>query len=534
MARFFLTDLNDTFPATGLDTSGNDTIFARAGSDVIDAGLGQNTVYGGVGDDHVFSFSAEAQDFSGGAGNDSLDGGQGNDKLYGGDGNDVLNGGAGNNTLVGGAGDDTFIVGNPSTDPGQFNLVFGGDGNDLFQHTEGFGNVNFWAGEGDDTMESHLHAATTGKSVFAGGNGNDHLSLSLDGLKVDGSLVTGLTVALIQQTGFQTPTSTLALNGAPVATISSVETLDLTIQAETVRLTGAEEVDRFALDAVRSGFVNLGAGDDSLTLTGAGGTLALDGGAGVDGLSFLADPLGTAAVRLDLSTPTGVLTIGTAAAGTAAGFERLTFTGGLGDDTVTGTAGGDQIGAVYTTADPDRNLEAGNDVFTGGGGNDSIYGGYGADTIRGDAGADVIYGGAGRDEIRGGTGNDTIAGGVGDDALYGGAGHDTFVYRAVDLRADKATAGGDVIGGFGVSTTAGATIDRIDLSILDAKAAVAGNDAFAFIGTAAFTAQGQVRVSQVGLDTVIEANTGGTLTADLRIVLWHFDSALIGAEDFIL
>lgn len=90
-----------------------------------------------------------------------------------------------------------------------------------------------------------------------------------------------------------------------------------------------------------------------------------------------------------------------------------------GDDTVTGSAGGDRMGGGD-----------GDDLLSGLGGNDTLYGGQGSDTLKGDAGNDVLYNGAGDDSVDGGSGDDRIWAGAGDDTLTGGAGEDTFIFGA--------------------------------------------------------------------------------------------------------
>ena len=73
----------------------------------------------------------------------------------------------------------------------------------------------------------------------------------------------------------------------------------------------------------------------------------------------------------------------------------------------------------------------------------------------------------------------------------------------------------------------------IDLLTIDANAGVAGNQAFNFIGTAAFNAAGQLRYLFDGTDTIIQGNTNGntaTIEFELRLTGSH---ALLGT-DFIL
>jgi uncharacterized delta-60 repeat protein len=108
--------------------------------------------------------------------------------------------------------------------------------------------------------------------------------------------------------------------------------------------------------------------------------------------------------------------------------------------------------------------------------------------ITGNAANNVIDGGAGADTLSGGLGNDTLVGGQGKDVLEGGGGNDVFVFRNAS-ESGITSATWDVIKDFVRGQ------DRIDLSAIDANAATAANDAFTgFIAsTAAFTAAGQLK-----------------------------------------
>lgn len=141
-------------------------------------------------------------------------------------------------------------------------------------------------------------------------------------------------------------------------------------------------------------------------------------------------------------------------------------------------------------------------------------------------GIDSVSGGAGNDTITGSAGADRLLGGTGVDTLTGGAGSDVFAYLTTSesgLGVTKA----DILTDF----TSGQ--DLIDLSAIDADTTILGNQAFTFIGTAAFTGLGQLRI---GTDSTghaaIFANTTGTLTADFQISL-HNNAALT-AVDFLL
>jgi hypothetical protein len=77
--------------------------------------------------------------------------------------------------------------------------------------------------------------------------------------------------------------------------------------------------------------------------------------------------------------------------------------------------------------------------------------------------------------------------------------------------------------------------DRIDLSAIDASTTVAGNDAFAFIGSGAFTDPGQLRATDTGGGNwLVEGDIDGDGVADLAILVHVTDGHGIGAGDFVL
>jgi serralysin len=154
---------------------------------------------------------------------------------------------------------------------------------------------------------------------------------------------------------------------------------------------------------------------------------------------------------------------------------------------------GNGLSNMIVGTDADNRLD-------GGGGDDKLVGRAGHDALLGMDGNDRVFGLTGNDAALGGRGNDTIDGGVGRDILSGGAGADRFVFRST---GDTSVLNGsaDLITDF-----SRADGDRVLLSLIDAKT-VAGNQAFAFIGTAAFTAPGQIRAVHSGGETRILLNT---------------------------
>ncbi|MDQ0323185.1 Ca2+-binding RTX toxin-like protein [Pararhizobium capsulatum DSM 1112] len=131
-------------------------------------------------------------------------------------------------------------------------------------------------------------------------------------------------------------------------------------------------------------------------------------------------------------------------------------------------------------------------AVSGGEGADKLYGGKEANILHGDAGKDRMYGAGGADK------------------LYGGADSDTFVY----LKTTESTLTvRDAIYDFN-------HIDFIDLHSIDARTTTSGNQAFTFIGSAAFAHHaGELRYLKSGGDTYVYGDTNGDAKTDFSIKL---------------
>ncbi|PDT55158.1 MULTISPECIES: M10 family metallopeptidase [Sinorhizobium] len=165
---------------------------------------------------------------------------------------------------------------------------------------------------------------------------------------------------------------------------------------------------------------------------------------------------------------------------------------GMGNDTITGNQAANQL--------------------WGNSGNDSLIGKSGNDTLYGGAGSDKLYGSSGNDTLYGESYNDVVYGGNGADKLAGGSGSDTFQFRAL-AESTVATSGRDTIYDFSAS-------DRIDVSAIDADSATSGDQAFIFVGTAAFSGKkGELRYGAAPSDTYIYGDVNGDKTADFAIRL---------------
>jgi len=203
-----------------------------------------------------------------------------------------------------------------------------------------------------------------------------------------------------------------------------------------------------------------------------------------------------------------------------------------GDDTIAGGEGNDTIaGDVYQLVNlaTGSTIRCGSDILAGGDGDDVIYG----DVMRGprslvlNGGNDLISGGNGDDLLFGGGGGDTMDGGAGIDQLTGSKGADIFSFTSTSHSGPTA-ATRDTIMDF----THG--VDKIDVSAIDAREATAIDNNFAFIGSDAFTAAGQIRAVQSGDDTILLFNTSGASGAEMSIRLFDFTASTLTPGDFVL
>lgn len=155
---------------------------------------------------------------------------------------------------------------------------------------------------------------------------------------------------------------------------------------------------------------------------------------------------------------------------------------------------------------------------------DSIIGGGGDDTVLGGFGNDRLSGGASNDRLIGGGGDDRLTGNAGRDVITGSGGKDIFDFN---LTTDSVVGSNrDVI------TDYHRNEDVIDLSSIDANVLVPGNQAFSWIGTAAFSAAGQLRYFFSDHDTIIEGSVDGDSDPEFQIAInAHFNPNEV---DFIL
>ena len=437
---------------------------------------------------------------------DTLAGEGGNDALWGHDGDDVLDGGTGADSMQGGTGDDTYVV----DQVGDVVLEAPGEGTDTVQASITYGlgdNIEWLVLTGTAAIDgtgNALDNVITGNKVdnvldggagldhLLGGNGNDVLTGGTGADTLDGGAnndrliggVDGAADSLIGGNGSDTyvvgEAGEIIVENAGDAGIDTVETtlnsfITLAVNIEALTFTGAGSfVGRGnAGDNILTG----GAGNDRFVVD-SGGADQFRGGTGTD----IVDYRTSSGVTINLTTNVH----GGAAAGDGFISIETIYGSSTGDDTMVGSASGNR--------------------FDGWGGND------------------ILTGVDGNDILNGGDGSDTITGGLGADVLNGGAGADFFVFQAAADSAGLRDRIQDFVHG----------LDQIDVTAIDASTTQAGVQHFAFIGTAAFTDEGQIRAYQSGANTIIEFNTTGTLGYEMRIQLDSFTVSMLMAGDFIV
>jgi Ca2+-binding RTX toxin-like protein len=314
-------------------------------------------------------------------------------------------------------------------------------------------------------------------------------------------------------------------------TISSSDTFTLSVAATSL-------ADTIINTGTINRSVGLGDGDD--VFDGIGGIVAgkVFGGDGND-IFRISDPLArvfegggegladrietTVSYALDTTGEVENLTLlGTAVHGYGNGLSNTIsgngqdnlLVGRVGNDTVSGDAGDDTLRG-----------NADGDELNGDEGDDSLQGGVGADSLSGGEGDDILRGNTENDSLSGGDGDDMLHGGTGGDTLDGGADADIFLFR---FATDSGTGAGlrDDILGFAAGS------DLIDLRQIDANSAVTGNQAFAFIGTAAFgSIAGQLRVI-LGPTSYLQGDVNGDGVTDFAVRF--IATATISVNDILL
>jgi Ca2+-binding RTX toxin-like protein len=236
------------------------------------------------------------------------------------------------------------------------------------------------------------------------------------------------------------------------------------------------------------------AGDDTVTLSAPSSGTVVDLGAGLDKLTLSSMGPNTLTVSntetIVGGTKADQVTLGTVADGAVvdlgAGLDKLTL----------------------SSAGPNTLTVSNTETVFGGSQGDRV-------TVLG-AGPAALDGAGGNDTLTGGGGTDRLIGGAGADMLTGGAGADRFTYRAA---SDSLPTAPDRITDFQAGTD--------DLVFIGMQRGL-----FAYVGTGAFTPDGNSEARLVTATSTLLVDVNGDGRADMAIVLGG-SIATLSAKDFI-
>jgi Ca2+-binding RTX toxin-like protein len=575
---FYVDDVNDLVVEVWAGYSDTDIVHVSVNYyDVGDAAVEQILYVGSASatiigsDTNNFISSDGGNDWlKGEGGNDWLFGNSGDDLLEGGAGNDELDGWQGNDTMIGGPGDDVYNVestgdvvteyANEGTDTvkvrrSSYTLldnfenadlryysgsisVTGNSANNLFIMGTGAQSVS--GGAGSDTVSyAHAGAAVTVDLLTwtYGGEAADDYMTSIENLT--GSAYDDVLRALGTQSIIDGGPGADTMEGRNGGDIYYVDNAgDIVIEAagggsDEVRI---RNLASYTLPAFvekltnTTNFMFTGTGNSMNNVINGGTTTDyLHGGAGHDTING-----GDGDDELHGNDDHDILNGGSGSDLMYGGYGNDVFYVENGGDAVVELLGEgtDHIYttcATYTLSDHVENLTyngAGDPSlnFTGSNVGNILVGKEANDILDGAGGMDELYGAGGNDMLYGGSGDDLLVGGAGSDSLTGGGGGDIFQFSGGDLGLGLVT---DIINDF-VSWT-----DKVDLRGIDANGGLAGDQAFSWIGTAAFSGTaGELRYYFDGTDTWIQGDHTGDGVADFEILL--LGSLSLFASDFYL
>lgn len=445
------------------------------------------------------------------AGNDNITGTNGNDTIDGGADNDTLRGGAGTDSIIGGAGDDVLIGG------GGRDTLVGGDGSDVFRYelstdtatTNDISQMDIIDDFSlfDDSLDLSALASITGLTATVDQNDSDSYVVQWSSGGITSYVYlkdTGVTGGLTLSNNNGSITATATNPPALALTVNSISATGITTQGDGPHRAyftsgdtapirnnaatyftqstnvGASTPYTFSLADIAAGDTAVRVGLIAIQSTNSGANTYLDARVYVGGSTSANDTItASLAAAGTLTTPTYAIVYGQGGNDTITGTTGGDYIfGGAGDDSIVAGGGRDYIEGgdgddiiIWTSGNAGAGVTvhggAGNDMLDPGAdsADDLLYGDAGNDTIYGGGGDDTIYGGADSDWIFGELGDDFIVGGSGADQLYGGqqfgnlpnptgdgSGSDTFVFissteSAASVSADT-TRSFDLIGDF--------------------------------------------------------------------------------------
>lgn len=411
-----------------------------------------------------------------------------------------------------------------------------------------------------------------GKSLYLDGGGTGNATIRNEGRMIGNLEINDCSAFILHNTGL--------IEGSVWVQGSYARIENYGMVTSTLNLSAGSDFFRNSGGHVVGGVYGFG-GDDFFSVDRS--DIYISGGAGYDTMSsYVSIQIGSSVEELNLLGALGLMGLG------RNGNEQIN--GGEGNDTIEGRLGNDILWGnsgndlIYGGGGDDTfNLSEGDDSLFGGAGIDeangyviqdnltinlatgllemrdelgevlhsvslsrfeNASGGLNDDRVTGNLAANVLNGNSGNDSLFGGIGNDLLDGGVHNDLLVGGADADTLIGGQ---GADTMTGGGgaDVFRFVSRYDAINPYIDRItdfslaqdklDFALIDADLATSGDQAFVFIGSAAFSGSGpQIRFAQnVGaVTTTVQVLLAGSVVTSIEIVLNGLHN--LTADAFIL
>jgi hypothetical protein len=520
------------FSSVLMDKSGNDILTGDAGANTLDGEGGNDQLYGLGGVDQLI----------GGTGNDLLDGGTGADSMTGGDGNDVYivdDAGDSVNEALGGGTDEVrtalalySLVALPdvenlsaiSSSAHDFrgnsgnNVITGGAGADVLRLHDG-GDDTVFGGGGNDNI--FFIGTLNSADVVNGGDGGDTVvlqgpygafTLSANVTEIEGISLLGGGNTAFGEPGTNRYDYSITSNDANFAAGLQVKINGAALlEGEDFIFDGSAETDaRFVVYGGRGKDTLTGGQQNDIFFLAedrfaTGDTV--NGGPGYDGMFLRGN------YTIDFNAPgyTGLFT----------NIENLTLTSATDERYARGGGTEFDYNVILSNAivKPGETLTVSGTILKA---NETMI----LDASQETDGLLRLFGGKADDTLKGGGQNDLIHGNLGADILAGNGGADSFRYQATE---ESTTGSVDQILDF----TPGA--DSIDLSRIDANTLAAGDQAFSWIGSGAFSAAaGELRAYEQGGTWFVEGDVNGDGVADLVIALTLQGPTPLSATDFLL
>ncbi|HEX8125060.1 MAG TPA: M10 family metallopeptidase C-terminal domain-containing protein [Allosphingosinicella sp.] len=464
----------------------SDSIITGAGKDILDGGGGADVLRGGLGDDqYVIDDIGDVIIENDGEGIDmvvttlpvfSMFGTSIESLLAGDDLHHDYRGNSADNVMMGGDGNDFFRLQDGGRD-----WVYGGSGNDVF----------LWG------------AALTGSDIVHGDGGTDQMVLQGDYTGISAlsfmSLYSIEIIAILPGDDLRFGDPGTNFYDYRIAVDNSDVSAGAQLVVDANRLRVGEDFTFDGSDELDGSFFIYGGGGVDLLTGGAKNDVFIFGGQS----QFGSGDVVTGGAGIDQLALRGNYTI-TFGAGQLVGVEQIGMVSA--QDTRYGA-----LGSVYSydLTMVDANVDSiqmtvdASPLRTG-------------ETLKFDGSAEDdgsfrVFGGRDNDSVVGSQNGDILAGNAGADSLTGGGGADVFRYLSA---SDSTASAMDRILDFAAGS------DKIDLGRIDADSLTAGDQAFVWIGSSAFSgAAGELRAYQSGSDWIVEGDTDGNGAADLVIQL---------------